>query len=167
MAQIAQLLNAMPDIITIAPTMQRLVSAAFPALLRGFYSEAKLNECLRIEVPSSGEGLTYNTHTLELRCHLAVTNLTPFQVIIDRLEVEASLDGGTLGCVHVMPTTIKSGERYLLLVRGRSYMPPSAIEYAKANAKHLNLGVSAFVVTNVRRFTTTRRMDYVKNFALQ
>lgn len=132
----------MPDIVTIAPAGQRLVSAISPVMLRRIYSEAKLNDCIRIEVPSNHEGITYHSHTRELRGYLAITNLNPFLVCINRIEIETSLDGGTVGCVRVMPVDVKSGQRYSLLLRGCSFMPAEAIQFAKANAQHVNLSVS-------------------------
>lgn len=155
----------MPDIVTIAPAIQRLISFVFPPLLRGIYTKKKLDEYLRIEIPSSTEGFTYSTYTQEVRCTLAVTNTSPFLLIIDRLELLATFDGGTVSCFHIIPTEIESGMESLIFVRGRSYIPPDAIQFVKKNAKDIHLDISAYISSRVHCFTTKRRKDYVENVA--
>lgn len=81
-----------------------------PIVVRWFYKSTKFNNSIKIRIRSEGDGITYNCGDLpNVRIWLLITNLTPFQIEIDRIYGQLAY-GCVIGEVshlkrHIIPPT--------------------------------------------------------------
>lgn len=129
------------------------------------YRPDKLDPMLRLDVSSSGEGVTYNYHSQDGRCWLIAANQSPFDFTIDRVAVSVSAEGGTFRCSRIFPEKIPPMGTSSILTDGKTPMLQDAAKMARSS-KRVNLHVEAFVITKMHTFVVRRYINDVKNFEI-
>jgi hypothetical protein len=136
-------------------------------LLRQRYTEERLKQLLFLDIPSSNIGLQYNSYSQEASCWLNVCNLSPFDFTIERILIEAVIDGGaSFSCSNLMPIgpcVLKGQTIKKIYVQGKSPMQPEVANRAK-DAKRARVNVTAYIVTSIRSFNVSWQIGDLKNF---
>ncbi|MGD0351267.1 MAG: hypothetical protein ABSB84_13280 [Verrucomicrobiota bacterium] len=136
-------------------------------LLRRYYTEGRLNQFLFLDIPSSGIGLQYISYSQEGSCWLNVCNLSPFDFTMDRILIEAVIDGGaSFSCTNLMPIgpcVLKGQTINKIYVQGKSPMQPEMVKSAKGG-KRARVNITAYIVTSIRSFNISRQIGDLKNF---
>jgi hypothetical protein len=148
----------------IGPVSQILkyTSKICPFLLRRYYTEKRLSSFLLMDISSSGEGVSYYFPSQEARCWLFVTNLSPFDFTIDRLQVTVTVDGGSFTCNITLPELVKGGSRQRIFVKGKSPLPENAAPLAK-KSKKANVEIEAYIKSSIRSFGLRCHVDDMRN----
>lgn len=69
----------------------KILSKITPIFAKWLYDSKKFDEAIKIRVRSEGDGITYNCGELpNIRIWLSLTNLNPFEIVIDRIYGQIS-----------------------------------------------------------------------------
>ena len=143
----------------------KYLGKALPFAARWYYSEAKLNSLLFIDISSSGEGINYYYAGQEARCWLQLTNMSPFDFTIERLQVSATTDGGDFVCSLVLPEIVEGGTRKRIFVTGKSPVTLQNMEMMKKSTK-ARVEITAFIASAVRTFPVRCLINEMRNIQI-
>jgi hypothetical protein len=152
----------MPDPFTTIPTVLKWTSKICSPLLRFYYTSQKLDPFLLLDIPSTGDAVSYYFSSQEARCYLTATNLSPFDFTVDRINLEVVIDGGSFSCASTMPFLIKGSSRGQIFAQSKSPMTSDIWNFAK-NSKQASVNIDAYIVTSIRSFQIRRYITDLKN----
>jgi hypothetical protein len=153
----------MSNLTNTIPTILKYLSniSSFP--LRWYYTDAMLDQFLKIDISACGGPINYIFSSQEGSCWLNVYNLSPFDYTIDRIKVEVCLNGeGSFSCEQTMPILIKGMSDHRIHIHGKSPMTPEAATASKAS-KEAWASINAYVITSIRKFEIRRQLTYITN----
>ena len=138
----------------------KVLSFIMPVVVRWFYKPAKLDKGIKVRVLGEGHGVTFNCGELpNVRIWLLVTNLTPFQIEVDRIYGQLAY-ACVIGEVahlkrHVIPPT---QEKEILVEVSLNDHQQQHIRrnHGKAETKFY---FGAYVITKIHRIELTREIS--------
>jgi len=160
--EVVFMIHAVP----IISDMLKFISKVFPLALRAYYTSARLERLVKVDISASGDGATFQHCDQSATCWLAFTNLSPFDFTIDRIEVEVALDAGSFSCSNIIPQTLKAASDQRIYVHGRCPVTLEAARFAKEKSTRARVGVRAYIVSSIRPFVINRYIEDVKNFRI-
>jgi hypothetical protein len=161
-----QVVRDMNHLTTLASPMLKIISKICPIILRRYYTKDKLDSFLRFDIPSSGDGVTYNFHAQEGSCWMVATNLSPFDFTVDRMDVLVVFEGSSFSCTNIIPHPLKNQSTDRIPAKGKSPILAEAAQFAKKNTKNVRVEIAAYIVSTIHSFDVKRIISDVKNFQL-
>lgn len=144
----------------------KALGKAAPWTLRRFYSVSKCVSLIDINVPSQGDGFSYQYFTQQAGCWFQITNRSPFDITVDRVDVDAKLSGYGAQLLQLIPIRIEAGAKQSLYVKGILLAPPveKIREIEKRPQVMLNLRV--YVRCRVREFVHASYINDLRNITI-
>lgn len=141
------------------------IGSCIPVLLKWYYTEKKLDSLVLMDISASGQGVSYYFASQDCQCWLMVTNLSPFDLTLERLRVTISVDGGSFTCELTVPEQIKGGSQKRVFVKGKSPVPEMAGPLMKA-ARKAYVEIESYAATPVRKFPLRRSITDMRNLEI-
>jgi hypothetical protein len=144
----------------------RVFSAILPTVTGWFYTEKRINSQIDIQAQASGECFTAYAHARKASCYLSVTNLTPFPLVIDRMEIKAMFEGGSAILHQIIPHKLGTPGKIQIYTDGVFDISPEGLELAKRSEKSgkLRLDVRCYITSKTRSLVINRHIDQISNF---
>lgn len=130
-----------------------------------FYSEHELDSLLDIKPMSTGECVSAYHYSYNASCYLAFTNLSPFEFIVDRLEVSIQVDGVSIRLKRIIPEKLPPFGRKNIYCEGLFICTPEGLALAKKTGS-ARIEVRGYVTSCAKNFTFIRYLEQVQNFKI-
>ena len=145
--------------------IMRVFGALLPTIAGWFYTEKKLDALIDIQTLVSGDCFTGYNSSHRASCYLSITNLTPFHLTIDRIEIKAIFNGGSAILHQIIPHQIGQAGKISIYTEDVFSISPEGLEIAK-KTERIRLEVIAYVTSRARNLIVRRTIDYIKNFSV-
>jgi hypothetical protein len=159
--------NNMPHPITTQiPTILKYISKSWAWPLRFYYTSARLEKFLYLDISASGDPINYNYHSQDASCYLKVYNLSPFDFTIDRIRIEVFVDGiGSFSCMNITPYSINGMSYQQIYVHSSCSMTSESAQRAKEKNENrrARVNIEAQIITSIRSFPIWRNIEQLKN----
>ncbi len=156
-------------ITTQIPTVLKYVSKFCAWPLRFYYTSARLEKFLYMDISANGEPVNYNYHSQEAYCYLKIYNLSPFDFTIDRIKIEFVVDGvGFFSCTNMMPYLINGMSHQQIYVHSSCPTTPEFAQRAREKIEkkentRTRATIEGQVITSIRSFPIRRSLEQLKN----
>lgn len=150
------------------PSMLHLVSMVWPWILRRFYRPEQLQAWVAIEVSASGERIQYNYSAQTGSCYLTISNMSPFDYTLDRIQAHVVFGGTSFSCANLIPQLLKRGERKEVYIHGHSPVTYEAAQFAKGAGRGngVRIEIVAYFESSIWPFVVNKSIEDLKGFAL-
>lgn len=139
----------------------KILGAVVPLFVSWFYKPEKIAANLKFRVRGDGDGVSYECGELPgVRIWFLVSNLSPFNVEIDRLRVQVAY-GAVIGeAIHIQKHVIAASREEEFLVEAS--LNERQVAYIQKNLDQkfeTKLYVNAYVNSRVHNFELTRIVE--------
>ena len=139
----------------------KTLGLALPFVVAWFYKPEKIAGNLKFRVRGDGDGVTYECGDLpSVRIWFLVSNLSPFNVEIDRLQVQVAY-GAVIGEVlHIRRHALRASREAEFLVEGS--LNERQVAYIRKNLHQkfeTKLHLTAYVTSKIHSFELAREVN--------
>jgi hypothetical protein len=147
----------------------RVASALLPSLISRFYSKKRIDEQIDIQAQASGECFTADAPARRACCYLYVTNLTPFPLVIDRMEIKAVFEGGSAILHQIIPQKLGTPGKVQVYAEASFDISPEGLNQARRSDRcgKLRIEVRCFITLGSRNLIISRVIDQISNYRVQ
>jgi hypothetical protein len=137
-----------------------------PWALRGYYTVGKYSSLIDIDISSQGDGFTYQHYNQEATCWFQITNRSPFDITVDRLEAGINLNGYGSTAYQLIPISIPAASKARIYARGILLAPSLENVQAIKKAPQVSINLRIFIRSRVRDFVFSSHLSDLRNVSI-